>query len=198
MNNSEANKLSFSGQQADEFVISVIRPGKLILYANIAYKITFAILFTFGWWRANFYLPHILKSYHVAGYLVIFLITALLIWLKYNSFTQIKTYLTDRRLVKFDPTSPFSAYKRALFWKDVTKVRDNQEFSFWNIFKLGHVKIFSYESGNEPEMILSYIDHFEDLSSYIEKIIFNAKEHPENLSEMSPFEPNPAKRIYNT
>ena len=189
-------EITFSGQHSDEKVISEIKPYAPVIVVKTFYKILISSVITTFFWYGNLILLEYIPDYRISGTLIISLTTLFLIWLSFLTSKQRKTFITDRRIVHFEPSSPFSSTKKSLFWSEATRAKDSEDFSLWNLLKVGTVHVLSYDGSEKSEILLRYIYNSEDLTNYIDKLIFSFKQNPDSLKDFPSFEPDPKKRVY--
>jgi hypothetical protein len=176
----------FDGQQSGEIILAVLKEHKYRLYLNIVLwtvltTLFFVIFMTLG---LSFPMVQILIRLIVIIFCIIFL-TFSIIWSLIYHYKTV-TYITDRRIIRFEAVSPFFCAKRALFWTEVLKAKAFSPNLLWRLFKIGSVIV-------EPEVAISesvqirYVYLFEDIANYIDKIIYLVKNKPSDLVELKPF-----------
>ncbi len=106
-----------------------------------------------------------------------------------------KVFLTERRVVRFEPRFPFFFRKRTLFWANVLKTKAVPRNILLRIFKIGSLAI-SPISGEDEDIKLDYVYYFEDLANYIDKILFLSKHTPTELNSMKEFVLKPKGRRF--
>lgn len=118
----ENTRTKFYGKQVDERILYMIQPHSIALRLNLI-KVYFAAFIAF----ISFVL--IAKLFASGGILVLVgIFTAILISFLGSMIAKIShrkniTYLTDRRIVRFEPTTLFATNIRTLSWDEVVKVK---------------------------------------------------------------------------
>lgn len=197
---------SFYGQQAGEKILYVIRPHIMTLYIALV-KLTIAvavILFTMV--IAASVLPFIQQTILMVGIVGSALVGIIGLWilLKGKSIA----YLTDRRIVKFDPTAPFATNIRSLSWEEAVKVKTFSHNLFLKQMKIGTVLIHAKSTiastdvtkrenvTTDDDVEIHNVYYYRDLGNYIEKILYLYKKHPKEIAELPTFVPKPRGRRY--
>ena len=112
-------------------------------------------------------------------------------------------YVTDRRVVRFEANTPFTARTRSLSWSDAVKTKTYPPNIFWKMINVGTVVIHSqstFVQGNEPrtgealsndDIDLVHTYYYEDLGNYIDKVIYLYKNNASELASLKGFVPKP-------
>lgn len=196
----------FYGQQEDERILCVIRPHSLAMAVKLA-KIYLIALFVFGAFYSIgrlfgnfgsiFTLISLLGGVAIAG-----------IGSKLVSDQQRKNlaYLTDRRIVRFEPTNFIATNIRTLSWDEVVKVKTFSPNMIWKQMAIGSVVIHARSTlrVDEPKPDTVTADDIEigdvylyrDLGNYIDKILFTYKRMPREVANIRPFVPKPKGQRY--
>lgn len=108
-------------------------------------------------------------------------------------------YITDRRLVRFEPTTLFATNSRTLAWDEVVKVKTYPPNMIWKQMAIGNVIVHSRTAGrpddqghNEitaDDIILKDVYYYRDLGNYIDKILYTYKQMPKDVANIRPFVP---------
>lgn len=108
-------------------------------------------------------------------------------------------YITDRRIVRFEPTTLFATNSRSLTWDEVVKVKTYPPNFLWKQMAIGNVTIHSRtpEQGpNADDITLMDVFYYKDLGNYIDKILFTYKQKPREIADIHPFVPKPRGQRY--
>lgn len=109
------------------------------------------------------------------------------------------SYITDRRVVHFEPTTLFATNLRTLTWDEVVKVKTYPPNMLWKQLAIGNVVVHS-RTPAEGELIddieLKDVYYYRDLGNYIDKILFTYKQKPREVEQIKPFVPKPRGQRY--
>jgi len=174
----------FEGQQEGERILYVARPHQLAKTIAIVKILILAILFASITFLISPYIGI------VAAFVGLILAIGG-IWWNTKVFNTSKTYLTDRRIFRIEVVSPFFQAKRALFWTEALKAKGFAPNIFWRMLNIGTVEVQPKMDEHESVRVTD-VYYFEDLSNYIDKILYIVKNTPEELTTLRPFIPKPA------
>lgn len=182
--------MEFDGQQSDERVLTVITPhiSRFIFSVTIAIVVFLFILVIL--YSITSFLPSFAIAINGVATLISLLVLAIAIWWLWKTQTNDKTYITDRRIIRFDVVTPFFTNKRALFWNEVLKVKAYANNMILRLMKIGVLQIEPVAAEQES-IVISDVYYHEDLANYIDKIIFAFKNKPEEIHLMKTFVPLP-------
>ena len=115
-------------------------------------------------------------------------------------------YLTDRRIVRFEPTTFFATNIRTLSWDEVVKVKTYSPNMVWKQLAVGTVVVHARSTlrVDEPKADTVTVDDIEmddvylyrDLGNYVDKILFTYKRRPREVAGIHPFVPKPKGQRY--
>lgn len=198
--------ISFYGQQADERILYVVRPHNLATVLKLlkVYFVSFFVLVAF------YSVGSLVPSYRGLISFLAVLLGALMavVGSKLITDNQKKNlaYLTDRRIVRFEPTTFFATNIRTLSWDEVVKVKTYSPNMVWKQLAIGHVVIHARTPtrpdnvegslGSVDDIQLADVFLYRDLGNYIDKILFTYKRKPKEVSEIHPFVPKPIGQRY--
>jgi len=183
------NPIIFDGQQTDERVLYTVAPHtlvktiamvKLVAVCFIFYLILFVVAQTTPF-------TVILRIVGFFLVLVISLIGA--IWNAYLEKTD-RTYITDRRVIRFETVTPVLKTKRALFWNEALKAKAFAPSFLYRSLGIGEV-IIEPQMNEGENVIIKNVTYYNDLANYIDKILFTFKNKPSDIAAMKPFIPKP-------
>ncbi len=117
------------------------------------------------------------------------------------------SYITDRRIVRFEPTTFFATNIRSLSWDEAVKVKTFAPNILWKQLKIGTVIVHarttvktideeSRHSLSADDIEINDVYLYRDLGNYIDKILFTYKQMPTGVSEIRPFVEKPRGERY--
>ena len=189
----------FYGKQEDEKILYVVHPhpyattfGLLKIYA-ISLIVTLALVIL------GTQVPLFAGLFFTLGLILFFAIILfgskiILDWQNRNI-----AYITDRRIVRFEPTTLFATNSRSLTWDEVIKVKTYPPNFIWKQLAIGNVVIHSRTpelGSNADDIILNDVFYYKDLGNYIDKILFTYKQKPVEVLKIHPFVPKPRGERY--
>lgn len=182
--------MQFDGQQTDEHILTVITPHKSRFIISISVTLLLCILILAILFSFVTYLSFDTAVLQGIMTCICLLITGIACWWIWKTQVNDKTYITDRRIIRFDIVTPFFTNKRALFWNEVLKVKAYAPNMIFRLMKVGILQIEPVAAEHESITVPDVYYH-EDLANYIDKIIFTFKNKPQDISVMKPFVPKP-------
>lgn len=116
-------------------------------------------------------------------------------------------YITDRRIVRFDITTPFTTVSRGLGWDDTLKVKSFTPNIVWKMLNVGKLTVHAKSTmvglteapkgyTTNDDIDLDYVFYYRDLANYIDKILYLFKNQPKGLSELHAFVGKPKGMRY--
>ena len=190
------NLASFDGKQDAERLLYVIRPHKLLLLLGVLQVLAIAIAAYFVWNRLGFEVLNLDENTYELGEGFIFVLGLAALWWKRRYYKALRAYITDRRVVRFEAVFPVTEKKRTLMWKEVAKTRGVASNFIWRLVKIGELEIVPKVIEGDGEMTIPYAYYFEDLASYIDKIVYLSQHEPEKLEEVKAFVTKPKGKRY--
>lgn len=192
---------SFYGQQAGEKILYVIRPHIVTLYIALV-KLAIAVaVILFAMVIAANVLPSLQQTVLAAGVVGSVLVGGVGLWITLSGKSI--AYVTDRRIVKFDPAAPFATNIRSLSWEETVKVKTFSHNLFLKQMKIGTVLIHAKSTiastdvtkkenvTTDDDVEIHHVYYYRDLGNYIEKILYLYKKHPKEIAELPTFVPKP-------
>lgn len=190
---------TFNGQQEGERILLTIHPHKLAVVSQLL-KVNLATLLIL-------IVMAILNSVAFTFSEVITTITLLVavavfvagIWTIVAGEPKNVTYVTDRRLVRFQATTPFSVQPRSLSWQDVVKIKTFPPNFIWRALNVGTVIAHSHSTmvnqlETKSQSILSdddidihHVYYYRDIGNYLDKILYLYRQTPKELASLKPF-----------
>lgn len=203
MCNSETD---FYGKQEDERILYVVRPHPMATTVKLGqiYLISLAVLFVLAILGTQIQVAS--NLFFVGG--AILAIVMIIIGTKVITDYQKRNiaYITDRRLVRFEPTTLFSTNPRSLTWDEVVKVKTYPPNFIWKQLAIGNVVVHS-RTPTRPDAMghgdvtaddieLKDVFYYRDLGNYIDKILFTYKQKPKEMDGIHPFITKPRGERY--
>jgi hypothetical protein len=203
MRNSDTD---FFGKQGGEKILYVVKPHPLATTVGLVkiYLISLAVFLVLA-----------LLGTQIAGLSGTFVISgAALALVMIAVGTKVLTdyqkrdiaYITDRRLVRFEPTTLFATNPRSIAWDEVVKVKTYPPNFLWKQLAIGNVVVHARTPARPDDfgrgeimaddIQLSNVYYYRDLGNYIDKILFTYKQKPKEMSEIRPFVPKPKGERY--
>ena len=202
--------LSFYGQQTGERILYVVRPhwlSQVILLSKFlaGAAIVFFIAVIIG---GQGLMQKYAGQFGVGGGIIAGAITAIGFWVVGNARLKNIAYITDRRVAKFEVSTPFATNIRSLNWEEAVKVKTYAPNVVWKQMMIGTVVVHAKTTIATPEV--SKIERlvtddvveiqnayfYRDLGNYIEKILFLYKKQPKDIASLLPFVPKKKGKRY--
>lgn len=203
MHNSDTD---FFGKQEGERILYVVRPHSLATTFGLVriYLVSLAIFAVLA-----------LLGTQISGFEGLFVLAGVILAIiMIAAGTKILTdyqkrdigYITDRRLVRFEPTTLFATNPRSLTWDEVVKVKTYPPNFLWKQMAIGNVVVhartparpddFGHGEVVADDIELKNVYYYRDLGNYIDKILFTYKQKPREMEDMHPFIPKPRGERY--
>ncbi|KKW11283.1 MAG: hypothetical protein UY49_C0005G0013 [Microgenomates group bacterium GW2011_GWC1_49_7] len=178
----------FDGQQEDERVLYTITPHPIAKQLAIARIVFLAVFFFVVLWVIGTIVPTAASLLQVIGLLLACILLSIGIWWNLTVYKKSKTFITDRRIIRFDVVSPFFMTKRALFWNEALKAKAYSPNLLYRTLKIGTIDVAPQLAEGEDVRVTD-VYYFEDLANYIDKILFTFKNSPAEIATLKPFVP---------
>jgi len=198
---------AFYGQQENEKILYVTRPHTIASTVNTVKVILIAL----GAFIIFFYIGKEIDSLSSFFYSVGIIVPALILVIgtKLVKNFQIKniSYITDRRIVRFEPTTFFATNIRSLSWDEAVKVKTFAPNMVWKQLKIGTVIVHARttvktvdeearHSLSADDIEINDVYLYRDLGNYIDKILFTYKQMPAGVADIRPFVEKPRGERY--
>ena len=180
----------FDGQQEGERVLYTVIPHFIALKLALLRIIVLSIFFFGVLWLIGTVVPTASNLLQIAGILLALALLVIGTWWNITVHKKARTYITDRRIIRFDVVSPFFTTKRALFWNEALKSKAYAPNMLNRIMKVGTIDVEPQLSDHEDVRVTD-VYYFEDLANYIDKILFTFKNTPAEIVNLKPFVPKP-------
>lgn len=182
----------FDGQQTGERILYTLVPHPLSKYLAITRIVFLAVFFYFMLFLIGTVVPTAASFLRSLGLVLSLILVAFGIWWNRTVYAKDRTYITDRRIIRFDVVSPFFTTKRALFWNEALKAKAYAPNLLYRMLKVGTLEVEPATATPEQEnVIVRDVYYFEDLANYIDKILFTFKNKPTEVDQIRPFVPKP-------
>jgi len=199
----DAQDTTFPGLQEGEKILSVITPHPSVFTLEYVKLITASLLVLVGFCSLNKISP----IFVTIG--ILLSITALILGgLLYHSLHSKRiAYITDRRIIRFEPSNAFVVNHRSLNWNDTSKVKTFSTSLLWRLKNIGTVVIHSKTSSatvnttdqtfmTTDDIVLKNVHYYKDLGNYLDKILYLHKNDKSEIQKLHPFVPKPKGQRY--
>lgn len=196
----------FFGRQENEKILYVVKPHPFALVVSLikVYLISFVILVVLVVLGLQI---QVLSTFFYLGGLVLSLLIIIFGTKIVGDYQKRDVgYVTDRRLVRFEPTTLFATNSRTLTWDEVVKVKTYPPNIVWKQLAIGNVVIHARTPGRPDNMghgditaddiTLNDVYYYRDLGNYIDKILFTYKQKPKEMDDIRPFVAKPRGERY--
>lgn len=203
MVNTEAD---FFGKQEDEAILYVVHPHPLALTVKLIkiYLISFALLIVFIILGSQINIAS--WAFYLGGLGLSLLIILLGTKIMGDYQKRDVAYITDRRLVRFEPTTLFATNSRSLSWDEVVKVKTYPPNFLWKQLAIGNLVVQARTPARPDDLghgdivaddiLINDVYYYRDLGNYIDKILFTYKQKPKDMETIRPFIPKPRGQRY--
>lgn len=197
----------FYGQQENEKILYVTKPHAIASIFNLIKVYGIALITFLVFFFLAKEIPQISGIFYAIG--VITPALAIILGSKMVSNFQKRNiaYITDRRIVRFEPSTFFATNIRTLSWDEAVKVKTFSPNMIWKQLKIGTVIVHARTtvktideevthtlSADDIEFDNIYL--YRDLGNYIDKILYTYKQMPSGMSTIHPFIPKPKGERY--
>lgn len=197
---------AFYGQQMDERILYVVKPHNLATVFKL-FRVYLISLFVFiAFWAIGSLLPNFRGAIYLLATAIGVLMAVFGSKMVGDNQKKNVAYLTDRRIVRFEPTTFFATNIRTLSWDEVVKVKTFSPNMLWKQLAIGTVVIHartptrpdSVEGslGSVDDIQLADVFLYRDLGNYVDKILFTYKRKPKEVADIRPFIPKPIGQRY--
>lgn len=182
--------IQFDGQQSDERVLYCITPHRFTEYVAVFRLLLLALFFFFILQLIASVVPSFAASIRIISVIFSLLLFTAGFWWNKTVYGNSKTYITDRRIIRFEVMTPFFTTKRALFWNEALKAKGYAPNIFWKMLNIGRVRVEPQLAEGE-DVLVHDVYMFDDVANYIDKILFTFKNKPTEIAVIKPFVPKP-------
>lgn len=196
----------FYGQQENEKILFVAKPHGVSGFVNLIKVYLIAVIIFVIFVLIGKEVSALTSFFQIVSIILPIIIILLGTKMVKNFNERNLSYITDRRIVRFDPTTFFATNIRSLSWDEAVKVKTFSPNMLWKQLKIGTVVVHarttiktsdenvSHTSADDIELSDIYL--YRDLGNYIDKILFTYKQMPQGVSGIRPFVPKPKGQRY--
>ncbi len=190
----------FAGQIQGERVLYVLRPHWLMLFFGMLKILLVATLVylavAYGYDKAEHLLPED-GNYQNYLFAALGLGTLFFLWWHHTYCHRLRAYITDRRIVRVEPSFPlpFLEKRRTLLWSETRRAKAHASNIIFRLFKIGEVACVPFLH-TEDDVFFPYAHYFEDIVSFIDKLMLLNKSSPQELVNVRPFVAKPKGKRY--
>jgi hypothetical protein len=188
-NNSDS---TFLGQQEGEKILSVLTPHQSIFTLEYIKLFLVSLFLLVGFVSLQKISP--LFVYIGIPFSIFTLIIGFLLYRSIHS--KRVAYITNRRIIRFEPSNAFVVNSRSLTWDNIIKVKTFSPGFLWRLKNIGTVIIHSKTTSANDDIILKNIHYYKDLGHYIDKILYLYAHDPKELETIRPFVDKPKGQRY--
>lgn len=182
--------IQFDGQQTDERILHVVTPHQLAKHIALVRLLFLAIFFFLILQLISSVVPTIAGTARIISVLLTGTLLVVGVWWNQTVYGKSKTFITDRRIIRFEVMTPFFTTKRALFWNEALKAKGYAPNVFWKMLKIGKVRVEPQLAEGE-DVLIHDVYMYDDVANYIDKILFTFKNKPADVASINPFVPKP-------
>lgn len=197
----------FYGRQEGERILYVIRPHPLATTLKLVKIFGVALIISIALIVLGAEIETIRGLFITLGVILFFVVNLLGSKIVLDWQTREIAYITDRRLVRFEPTTLFATNSRSLSWDEVVKVKTFPPNFIWKQLAIGNVVVHARTSIRTAEdtpmgtvtaddIEIKDVYFYRDLGNYIDKILFTYKQMPQGVRDIHPFVPKPRGQRY--
>jgi len=193
MHNSETD---FFGRQEGEKILYVVRPHPLSLVFKLV-KVYLVALVVFAAMAILGTQLVLLDLFLLSGLVITIIIAVAGTKIVTDYQRRDMAYITDRRLMRFEPTTLFATNPRSLTWDEVVKVKTYPPNAIWKQLAIGNVVVHARTPARPNQFTPGVVDaddielkdvyYYKDLGNYIDKILFTYKQNPKEMEAFRPF-----------
>ena len=188
--NSHMDRVLFDGQQSDERILYTVLPHPFTRTSSIVSVIFIAVFFTVVVVMIATAIPIGSLPILLIGITLSLIFTFTSLWYVTTSHSHDRTFLTDRRIIRFETMSPFFRTKRSLFWSEALKAKAYAPNMIYQAMNIGNLVVEPI-MGEGESIRVTNIGYYEDLANYIDKILYIVKNNPPTITALKPFVPKP-------
>jgi len=194
----------FSGQQEGERVLYKVEAHQLHHWVRVGRVLVLAVAIV-GLFAV---LSSVYEGLIVLG-LILGVAFGLLGWWGVGAMeAKTSSYVTDRRIIRFSATTPWTVNSRSLSWDEVVKIKTKSQGPMWRLLGAGTVVAHARSTvipatGQKSEQIvtnddieLDYVIYYQDLGNYLDKLLYLFKNDKPGLAEIRAFVPKPKGKRY--
>jgi hypothetical protein len=204
MNNTDRD---FYGRQENEKILYVIHPHPFATTFGLIKIYFVAVLISLIFIVIGKEIASLMGIFVLFGFILFILIIAIGTKIVLAWQDREVAYITDRRIVRFEPTTLFATNSRTLAWDEVVKVKTYPPNFIWKQLAIGNVVLHARTSIRTAEdtpigtvtaddIEIKDVYFYRDLGNYIDKILYTYKQMPTSIKNIHPFVPKPKGERY--
>lgn len=204
MHNSDTD---FYGKQEDERILYVVRPHPIATTLSLIKVFFISVVISLALIILGTQIESLTGMFTTFGVILFVLIVAVGTKIVLDWQVRNISYITDRRLVHFEPTTLFATNSRTLAWDEVVKVKTFPPNVIWKQLAIGNIVLHArtpIHPGGQDDSIGISVDDIElrniyfyrDLGNYIDKILYTYKQRPAEITNIRPFVQRPKGERY--
>lgn len=182
--------IQFDGQQTDERILYIVAPHPFAKYIAFTRLALLALFFFLILQLIASVVSALAGLLQMASVILSVILLIVGVWWNQTVYSKSKTYITDRRIIRFEVMTPFFTTKRALFWNEALKAKGYAPNIVWKMLKIGKVRIEPQLAEGE-DVLVHDVYMYDDVANYIDKILFTFKNKPAEVAAIKPFVPKP-------
>jgi len=204
MHNSDTD---FYGKQEDERILYVVRPHPIATTLSLIKVFFISVVISLALIILGTQIESLTGMFTTFGVILFVLIVAVGTKIVLDWQVRNISYITDRRLVHFEPTTLFATNSRTLAWDEVVKVKTFPPNVIWKQLAIGNIVLHArtpIHPGGQDDSIGISVDDIElrniyfyrDLGNYIDKILYTYKQRPAEITNIRAFVQRPKGERY--
>ncbi len=178
--------IEFDGQQTGERTLYVVTPHQFAKYVALIRLVFLSLFFFLILQLIASVLTRAAEPLQTASVVLSGILLIVGFWWNNTIYGKSKTYITDRRIIRFEVMTPFFTTKRALFWNEALKAKGYAPNIFWKMLKIGKVRVEPQIAQGE-DVLVNDVFLYDDVANYIDKILFTFKNKPGEIALIKPF-----------
>lgn len=182
--------IQFDGQQTDERILYIVIPHQFAKYVALIRLVLLSLFFFLILQLIASIVPSLAGPIKIASVVFSALLLVIGFWWNNTVYSKSKTYITDRRIIRFEVMTPFFTTKRALFWNEALKAKGYAPNIVWKMLTIGKVRVEPQLAEGE-DVLVHDVFMYDDIANYIDKILFTFKNKPAEVCLIKPFVPKP-------
>ena len=180
----------FPGKQDDERILYIITPHALPKWILVLKTAVIAVLIGLVlYYLASPSVGLFPEEYLLRAWSLVAIASLLYLFWRIK-LHRIRTYLTDRRIVRTDNAFPFLRRKRTLFWSEAARAKASSPNLFFRIARVGRIEVVAKHT-SEESVEINHVYYFDDLANYIDKILHISHTNPADIASIKPFVARP-------
>ena len=196
----------FFGKQTDERILYVAKPHPLAASFKLMQIYLIAVVVLIVLVLLGSQISSVSGLFALAGLILAVLIAVVGTKIITDYQKREVAYITDRRLIRFEPTTLFATNARSLTWDEVVKIKTYPPNFIWKQLAIGNVVVHARTPGRPDNMghgdvmaddiQISDVYFYRDLGNYIDKVLYLYTHDQKELESIHPFVAKPKGKRY--